>query len=276
MGYMHINNLYKDTRILEFRHVYAMEKIHGSSAYITWKDGVLTHSLGQAVQLDTERLTRVFMSCASPHITVFGEGYGGKIQKMKATYGDVQRFVAFEVKIGDTWLSVPQAEVFVKALGLEFVHYKLVSTDMSELDAERDADSVQAVRNGMGAGHMREGVVLRPPFEVTLNNGERLITKHKRAEFAETKTPRVVGVEAEVLADARRVAEEWVTPMRFAHVMQRLPHATSVSYTKDVCAAMIEDVLREGAGEIVDSKEVRRAVSSAAARMFTRQFAGKE
>lgn len=34
MGYMHIDNLYKDARVLSFKHVYALEKIHGTSAHI--------------------------------------------------------------------------------------------------------------------------------------------------------------------------------------------------------------------------------------------------
>ena len=30
MGYMHIDNLYKDQRILQFKECYALEKIHGT------------------------------------------------------------------------------------------------------------------------------------------------------------------------------------------------------------------------------------------------------
>jgi hypothetical protein len=281
MGYMHIENLYKDARILEFKHVYALCKIHGSSAHITWKDGHVLFSPGGVSHdsfvaiFDQEKLAERFANCGSPHVTVFGEVYGGKCQGMKATYGDKLRFVAFEVRIDDLWLAVPQAEAFVLELGLEFVHYKLVSTDMDALNAERDADSVQAVRNGMGEGHMREGIVLRPPFEVRLNNGERLIAKHKREDFSETKTPRIVGVAPEVLADARQVADEWVTPMRLTHVLQRLPGATGMEHTKDVVAAMTEDVLREGAGEIVDSKAVRKEIGKATVALWKRRIAEK-
>ena len=34
MSYLHIQNLYKDPRILMLREVYALEKIHGTSAHI--------------------------------------------------------------------------------------------------------------------------------------------------------------------------------------------------------------------------------------------------
>lgn len=279
MSYMHIENLYKDARILEFRHVYAMEKIHGSSAHVAWKDGGLSfygggikHESFVAI-FDQEMLTQRFVANGLPQAIVFGEVYGGKCQGMKATYGESLRFVAFEVKIGDLWLAVPQAETFVREIGLEFVHYKLVSTDLDMLNVERDADSVQAVRNGMGEGHKREGIVLRPPFEVRLNNGERLIAKHKRDDFSETKTPRVVGVQPEVLADAQRVADEWVTPMRLAHVLQGLPTASGMEHTKDVVAVMTEDVLREGAGEIIDSPAVRKAIGKATVFLWKRHLA---
>ncbi len=38
MGYMHIDNLYKNQEILMLKECYAMEKIHGSSAHISWKN----------------------------------------------------------------------------------------------------------------------------------------------------------------------------------------------------------------------------------------------
>ena len=37
MGYMHIDNLYKNTDILMFKECYALEKIHGSSAHLAYK-----------------------------------------------------------------------------------------------------------------------------------------------------------------------------------------------------------------------------------------------
>lgn len=38
MGYMHIDNLYKNQDMLIFRECYALEKIHGTSAHVSWKD----------------------------------------------------------------------------------------------------------------------------------------------------------------------------------------------------------------------------------------------
>jgi len=39
MGYMHIENLYRNQTILMFRECYALEKLHGTSAHIRWSDG---------------------------------------------------------------------------------------------------------------------------------------------------------------------------------------------------------------------------------------------
>ena len=41
MGYRHIENLYRPRAqtILLFRECYALEKIHGTSAHVAWRDG---------------------------------------------------------------------------------------------------------------------------------------------------------------------------------------------------------------------------------------------
>jgi len=283
MGYQHISNLYKDVRILEFKKVYCLEKLHGTSSHISFHlptsggDNPLRFFSGgekyeNFVKLfDQEALLKKFQDSGVESATVYGEAYGGKQQGMKDTYGPNLKFIAFEVQIGDSWLSVPQAEAFVKDLGLEFVYWELVSSDMDSLNAQRDADSVQAIRNGMGPGHKREGVVLRPPFECTLNNGERLIAKHKRDDFRETKTPRVVGVPLEVMQDAQKVADEFVTELRLSHVIDKLPEATGIEHTGLVVKAMVEDVFREGAGEFEETPQLKKCISQAAAKLWKKR-----
>jgi len=46
MGYADIENLYKNQDVLLFKEVYALEKLHGTSAHILWKDGQLTFFSG--------------------------------------------------------------------------------------------------------------------------------------------------------------------------------------------------------------------------------------
>jgi len=277
VGYAHITNLYKDARILELRHVYALEKIHGTSAHIRWRPGQNPRlgffSGGEKFShfvalFDEEELATKFEVMTQQDVTVYGEAFGGRQQGMRGTYGPNLHFAVFEVKIGSSWLLVPHAEEAALSLGLEFVHYELIGTDMDEINAQRDADSVQADRNGMGKGHKREGIVLRPPFEITLNDGSRLMAKHKRDDFRETKALRVVGVNLEVLTNARAIAEEWVTPMRFSHVIDKLPDAVDMAHTPDVMRAMLEDILREGSGEFEVTKPVKKAIGKETLRLW--------
>jgi RNA ligase len=218
VGYLHINNLYKDQTVLMFRECYALEKIHGTSAHLSWK--------GKEMQLrffsggeSRERFVALFdkhfleapliNSFGDTNATIYGEACGGKQQGMSHTYGGELKFIGFDVKVGDLWLNVPNAEAVCRKLNIEFVDYVKCSTDLAVLDYERDKESVQAVRNGCGGGKMREGIIIKPLIELAQNNGERIIAKHKGAGFGETKTPRVVSPEEhQIMEDAKPIAEE--------------------------------------------------------------------
>lgn len=279
MGYLKIPNLYKDQRILMMRRCISAEKVDGTSCHISWKDNQLRFFAGGCNHesfvaiFNQEELAAKFMEkFAGMEVTVFGEGYGGKMQGMSKTYGPKLKFIAFEVKIGDSWLDIPKAENVAVSLGLDFVPYREISTDLAEIDAERDRDSEIAIRNGMGTGHIREGVVLFPLVQLRLNNGERVIAKHKRDEFRETKTPRPVDAEKlKTLVEAEAIADEWVTPMRLNHVLQKIPDH-SLEKMRDIIAGMVNDILIEGKGEIVDSSAARKLISQKTAILYKREY----
>jgi len=192
---------------------------------------------------------------------------------MSETYGKLLKFIAFDVRISGHWLSVPQAEDFVKNINLEFIHYAKISTDLSEIDRERDADSVQAIRNGCGEDKKREGVVLRPLIELIKNNGNRVIVKHKRDEFKERVTPqKVVDPEKlKVLSNAQDIANEWVTKMRLSHILDKISDPLDMSKTGMVIKAMIEDVAREAFGEIVFTEDAKKAISRKTVELFKKR-----
>lgn len=288
MGYLHIENLYKEQKILELDEVYAMEKIHGTSAHIRFKDGELGFFSGEehvrfVALFDEEFLKGALSSFGVGHIVVNGEAYGGKCQGMSETYGNQLKFVVFDVRFNDTWLQVPKAAEVAKFLKLEFVHYDKISTKLEEIDRTRDADSVQAVRNGMGEGKKREGIVLRPCEELVDTKGNRIIVKHKRAEFMETRTPRKVDPEKKlILKEANAIAEEWVTPMRLQHVLTIVrvmrhmidKQPLDMTDTGRVISAMTEDVYREAKGEIIESQAVKKAIGKRTAQLFKQTFTG--
>ena len=262
---------------------WATEKLHGTSAHISWKDGHLHFSSGgekheRFVSLfDEAKLVEAFTALGHPEIVVYGEAYGGSQQKQAWRYGDELRFCAFEVQIGDAWLSVPNAHDVATKLGLEFVHYVRIPTDLAAIDAERDAPSEQARRNGVVGDQPREGVVLRPIEEMLDHRGERIICKHKRDEERETNTPRRVvdPSKIEALKGAEAIATEWVTATRLDHVLDKLRvdgADVGIDRMREVISGMMEDVFREGAGEVVDSREARSAVGKATANLFKQRL----
>jgi len=297
MGYLHIDNLYKPEAqtIFLFREVYALEKIHGTSAHITFKTNPSNPSQWQVTffsggekynnfiaLFDDHDLMKRFLEqnpLADRHYTIYGEAYGGNQQGMSDIYGPRLKFIAFDVQIGDTWLDVPNGQKFVEELGLEYVPWVKcsivkavdgkVETDLTFVDAERDAPSVQSVRNGITGPKPREGVVLRPLVECTRANGDRIIAKHKGDNFRETATPRKVvdPNQMQVLSDANAVADEWVTPMRLEHVLDKLP-GHCMEKMRDIIVAMQEDVRREGRGEIVWSETVAKAIGKKAVELY--------
>jgi hypothetical protein len=280
MGYLHINNLYKEQTILMFKECYALEKIHGTSAHIRWVSneqklsffsGGEEHNKFVSI-FDIEYLKNEFLkNFLDTDVVVYGEAYGGKQQGMSKTYGKILKFVAFDVKIDKYWLSVPNADDVCKKLNIEFVDYVKIPTTLDAINFERDKDSTQAIRNGCGEGKLREGVVLRPLVEVTLNNGDRVISKHKRDEFMETKTPREVSPEKlKIMEDAKSIADEWVTEMRLNHILDKLPKNLGMENVKIIIEAMIDDVYREGKGEIIESREVSKAIGKNTVILFKR------
>jgi len=286
MGYMHIDNLYKNQDILLFRECYAMEKVHGTSAHVSWKGNQL-HLYPGGEKLSNFELLIIkdpkFIDLPikfaeligyDKHCIVFGELYGGKCQAMSETYGKQLKFIAFEVKIEDCWLDVPKAEELAKKIGFDFVPYERISTDLKAIDEQRDRISIVGARNGCTPAP-REGVVLRPLIEVIkvahvpAQAGERIIAKHKQDWARETKTPREISPEQQkILSDAQAIADEWVTPMRLEHVLQEHPECIGMEHTGIIIKSMIADIMREAKDEAEFSKLAYSIIGKVTAKLW--------
>lgn len=282
MGYLHIDNLYKNTTVTLFRKLYALEKIHGTSAHVRFNDGKLNFHPGGIDAptfkglFNVEELEKAFKDLGQTRIIVYGEAYGGKINRQSNRYGPDIRFVAFDVKINDYWLNVDDADKVVTKLGLQFVPYKIIPSTLYAIDDARDEHSIQANRNGVEEPQIMEGVVLRPLVEFSTKGGKRVIAKHKREEFHETRTPRKVDpAKLKVLKDAQSIAEEWVTPMRLNHVLDKLDFDTDITRTKEVISAMVEDVKREAEGEIVFNGATKASISRTTALLYKKYIKDK-
>lgn len=113
-------------------------------------------------------------------VTLYGEGYGAKIQKGGGKYlPNACDFVLFDVKVGDWWLLREAAEDVALRLGVEIVPV---------IDRGTLADAVDMTRKGFASVRwpgvdVAEGLVLRPSVELFDRGGRRVITKIKHEDF---------------------------------------------------------------------------------------------
>ena len=113
-------------------------------------------------------------------ICLYGEGCGAGIQKGGGNYYQDKRFVLFDVKVGEWWLQRPDAEDIAVKMGIPCAPV---------IGRGTLGDLVNLVRNGFEStwGPFKaEGVVARPMTELFSRNGQRIITKLKAKDFAET------------------------------------------------------------------------------------------
>lgn len=288
MGYMHINNLYKDNRIFLFKECFALEKIHGTSAHISIyhdidsEDGIKVaffsggSDLSDFIKLfDIKNLKKFFKEIDKNDITIFGESYGGKIQKMSDVYGKNKKFVAFDVNIGNSWLNVDSAKEVVDRVGLDFVAYSKINVDIDSLTRERDLPSRQAKKNGIVEDKISEGIIIRPLVE-TFMRGQRVITKYKHPKFSERFSKKDSTITQNNITNVRReskdITKEWVTSVRMQHVIDRvrseLQRDPIEKDVRNIIDAMMEDIIREGENEIIITDLTKKMINNKTAGLF--------
>jgi hypothetical protein len=111
-------------------------------------------------------------------ITLYGEGYGAKIQKGGGLYkSDGVDFIMFDARVGDLWLTRESVWDIANTFGVEVVPVVL----RGDID-----DAVKYVRSRptstIGTAPM-EGLVGRPMVELKDRRGNRIIVKVKVRDF---------------------------------------------------------------------------------------------
>ena len=166
------------------------EKVDGTNVRVYWDSlnrkvsfGGRTDSAQMPVFL-MERLKAIFpeekLATAYPEVsmTLYGEGYGAKIQKGGGNYKpDGQDFVLFDVLIGEYWLERENVNDIGNKLGLSVVPLIGAGT----LD-----DAIAMCEKGFNStwgSFESEGIVLRPSVELKTRGGHRIITKVKCRDF---------------------------------------------------------------------------------------------
>lgn len=110
-------------------------------------------------------------------VILFGEGYGPKIQN-GGLYSDEQKFVLFDVKIGNWWLYRDAVDDIAKTLDVESVPTVGFGTLHDGIELVRH----QTFKSQWG-DFLAEGVVARPKIPMFDRKGERIITKIKAVDF---------------------------------------------------------------------------------------------
>lgn len=129
--------------------------------------------------------------------TLYGEGYGARIQKAGGNYRSTPSFRLFDVRVGDWWLNWEGVEAVADKLGILTV--PILDVDCTTEQAIEHATSyseVARVENDCAVIH--EGIVCRTDPLLLMRNGKRLVWKLKASDFPTPATANAEAVASEV------------------------------------------------------------------------------
>lgn len=112
-------------------------------------------------------------------VTLYGEGYGPKIQKGGGLYRDEPGFILFDVLIGDVWLQRADVVEIGEAMGIDVVPLVMTGTIQEAVDYVRSQPNCIHSKQPKKA----EGLVGRPVCEMKDRQGKRIIVKIKADDF---------------------------------------------------------------------------------------------
>jgi len=163
------------------------EKVDGTNIRVIW-DGEKMRFGGRTdnAQIPTflyDKLGDLFSEAmllekfSDAEVTLFGEGFGAKIQKGGGNYiSDGVGFVLFDVYIG-MWLKREDVEDIANSLSIDVVPIVGEGTLVAAIDLA--IDGITSTWGDFPA----EGLVMRPRVEMCTRAGHRVITKIKAKDF---------------------------------------------------------------------------------------------
>ena len=114
------------------------------------------------------------------NITLYGEGYGAKIQKGGNYISNDVNFILFDVKIGKWWLDRESIKDIANKLGINVVPLMGYMTIPEAIEYVKKGFKSTIAEN---KDYDAEGLVLKAPCGLLKRDGERLITKIKTVDF---------------------------------------------------------------------------------------------
>jgi len=166
------------------------EKIDGTNVRVMWDNGELrfggkTDNAQMPIKL-MEKLQKIFtkekMEKVFPEgkVILYGEGFGVKIQSGGKYIQDDVDFILFDVLIENWWLKRKSVEDIANKLDIKIV--KIIGEGTLK-------EAVEITKKGFNSefgNFIAEGIVLRPKVQLFSRKGDRVITKVKYKDFAET------------------------------------------------------------------------------------------
>ena len=138
---------------------------------------------------DNVNWLEVFDITSTTSITLYGEGYGTKIQKGGNYISSGVDFILFDVKVDKWWLQRDAVEDIANKLNIKIVPLIGYMTI---------PEAVEYVRRGFKStiaenkDYDAEGLVLKTTTGLLRRNGERLITKIKTVDFRKYRDSQVM------------------------------------------------------------------------------------
>lgn len=168
------------------------EKVDGTNIRIHW-DGDLVRFGGKTDKAQIpvflyDRLVEMFpndlvASVAEGPMTLYGEGYGARIQSGGNYIPDGVSFILFDVRCGGWWLRHVTVRELAERLNIRVVPVLGAGTIKAAVEAVK-----RGIPSSLGKGAFEaEGLVLRPMVGLKLRSGQRVIVKLKGKDF-EKKT----------------------------------------------------------------------------------------
>lgn len=117
-------------------------------------------------------------------ITIYGEGYGCKIQQGGNYIRNDVNFRLFDVRIGNWWITRDGLEEIAMELGIDIVPIIGYMTIPEAIDYVRKGFKSTIAEN---KDYDAEGLVLKTPVGLLGRSGERIITKIKTCDFVKFK-----------------------------------------------------------------------------------------
>lgn len=114
---------------------------------------------------------------AGQPMTVFGEGYGAKIQQGESYIPDGVDFIMFDIAVGDWWLKRQDVTSIAKSIGVNCVPVVFRGSLSSAIDMVKSG-----FKSCIGNAEA-EGLVLVPALDIKSRNGDRIITKVKARDY---------------------------------------------------------------------------------------------